>query len=137
MMKTAAVVIPCLLVMSCATSYRPMYMYNEVRVDNATSRAITDVSVRIGDSEGSISCGRIGAKEVCSRRFGKLRYPHQSIEMSWTAEDGIRQTREFEPTIPGYFLTPFPLRILLDLDRDGKVAVRFWQEEPFRTSDDD
>ncbi|MDH3219044.1 MAG: hypothetical protein OEO19_05860 [Gammaproteobacteria bacterium] len=137
MTKIAAILILWLLVISCATSYRPMYMYNEVRVDNATSRVITDVSVRIGDSGSSISCDRIGANEVCSRRFGKLRYPYQSIEMSWTAEDGIRQIREFEPRIPGYFLTPFPLRILLDLERDGEVVVRFWQDEPLRTSDDD
>ncbi len=112
-----------------------MYLYNKVSVDNASSRAITDVTVRIGDSGRLVRCDRISANEECFRRFGKMRFPHQPIVMSWSTADGVREIRELEPAIPAYFLTPFPLRILLELDRDGELSVRFWQDEPFRDSD--
>ena len=135
-MKTAVILILGLLVTSCASSYRPMYLYNEVRIDNATSRALTDVALRIGDSGHSIRCDRIGANAACLKRFRKMRFPHQPIVMSWNTADGDRQIRELEPEIPAYFLTPFPLKILLEVDRDGQLSMRFWQTEPFRDSDD-
>ena len=115
---------------ACSMKYIPTYYFNEIQVVNRTGATITNVSVRFQSSSKTLYCDEVTDNRLCRDRFNKLRYPQQVIELSWTHGDGMQKSRQFNPHIPAYYHTPFPLRVMLKINEEGAVKTYFEQEEP-------
>lgn len=115
---------------ACSMKYTPMYYFNEIQVVNRTGATITNVSVRFQSSTKTLYCDEVTDNRYCRDRFNKRRYPQQVIELSWVHGDGTSQSRQFNPRIPAYYHTPFPLRVMLEINEEGDVKTYFEQEEP-------
>ena len=115
---------------ACMMKYNPKYYFNEIQVVNLSGATITNVSVRIGGSAKTLSCEEVAKNAFCQDLFGKRRYPQQSIELSWTHGDGTQKSQQFNPGIPAYYYTAFPLRVMLEINEQGAVKTYFEQEEP-------
>ncbi len=120
-----------MLLTACISSYNPSYYYNEVQVVNLSGGIINDVSLRVVDSR-SLACEEVLKNAMCDERFGKRRYPQLGIELAWTHPGGERRADSFSPSIPAYYSTSFPLRIVMEVNEDGSVKSFYEQEEPGR-----
>lgn len=132
-MKNLIVLLCCGLMTACATNYyNPSYYFNNVQPVNHTGATITDVSWLVVNSEKARSCPEVANFAMCADRFPKRRYPQQGIEISWTDADGSRNSYMPNPSVPVYFSTAFPLRIVMELNEDGSVNTFYEQDEPGR-----
>ena len=129
-MKLLSTLLLALTSVACVTTYKPTYDYNEIQVVNLTGATITDVNLRVGGSERSLSCDEVLKNALCDDRFGKRRYPQQGLELSWVQADGKQQSQQLAPAIPAYFVTAFPLRIILETREDGTAKAYYEQDEP-------
>ena len=131
-MKKLIVLLACGLMTACATGYNPRYYFNEVQVVNLTGATITDVSWLVVNSPKALSCPEVAKFAMCAERFPNRRYPQQGIELSWSHADGSRKSNMPNPPVAAYFLTAFPLRIVMELSEDGSVKAFYEQDEPGR-----
>ena len=131
-MKKLALLPLGLLLTACVSGYNPFYYFNEVQVVNQTGDRIADVSVRIIDSKKALACDEVNNFAMCDDRFGKRRYPQQGIELSWTHPDGERKSETFNPSVPAFFGSASPLRIVVEIKEDGSVNPFYEQDEPGR-----
>jgi hypothetical protein len=115
---------------ACSMKYTPMYYLNEIQVVNRTGTTITNVSVRFQNSTKTLFCDEVTDNRYCQDLFPRHRYPQQVIELSWVHGDGTTQSRQFNPGIPAYFNTAFPLRLMMEVSEQGTVKTYFEQEEP-------
>ena len=130
--KVLSILLLALASVGCAMTYNPSYFYNEIQVVNLTGGTITEVNLRVGGSERTLSCAEVLKNALCDDRFGERRYPHQGLELSWVHGDGQQNSQQLNPAIPAYFVTAFPLRIMLEALEDGTVKAYYEQEEPGR-----
>ena len=119
---------------ACATGYQPTYYFNEVQVVNLSGAPIRDVDWQVVGSNRSQRCDEVAMYAMCHDRFGKRRYPQQGIELGWTGADGERRSETPAPHVPAFFSTAFALRIVLEIDPDGRVKAFYEQDEPGRGS---
>jgi len=131
-MKKLVTMLACGLMTACAISYNPSYSFNEVQVVNLTGATITDVRWQVINSSKALSCPEVAKFAMCADRFPYRRYPQQGIELSWNHVDGSRKSNMPNPPVPAYFLTSFPLRIVMELSEDGNVKAFYEQDEPGR-----
>ena len=131
-MKKLIALLACCLMTACAGGYNPSYYFNEVQVVNLTGATITDVSWQVVNSPKALSCPEVAKFAMCAERFPKRRYPQQGIEVSWTEADGGRKSNMPNPSVAAYFSTPFPLRVVMELNEDGSVKAFYEQDEPGR-----
>lgn len=129
-MKRLSVIFFSILTTACVVAYNPIYWFNEVQVVNLSGSTITDVRVRVVDTSKSYSCEEVAQFALCRDYFGKRRYPQQGVELSWTHPDGSSKSELLGASIPAYFATAFPLRIVLEIGEDGSVKTFYEQEEP-------
>ncbi|NNE63679.1 MAG: hypothetical protein HKN34_06330 [Gammaproteobacteria bacterium] len=115
---------------ACSMKYTPKYYFNEIQVVNYSGATITNVSVRFESSAKTVKCDVVTKNRLCRDYFNKLRYPRQVIELAWTHGDGVEKSQQFNPRIPAYYHTPFPLRVMLEINEEGAVKTYFEQEEP-------
>ncbi len=133
-MKKLSILLLGILTTACAISYNPIHWFNEVQVVNLSGATITDVNVRVLDTTKSYSCEEVAQFALCQDYFGKRRYPQQGIELSWTHPDGSKKSELLGASIPAYYDTPFPLRIVMEIVEDGSVKIFYEQENPGRDS---
>jgi len=131
-MKKLVTLLACGLMTACAISYNPSYSFNEVQVVNLTGATITDVRWQVINTSKALSCPEVAKFAMCADRFPYRRYPQQGIELSWNHVDGSRKSNMPNPPVPAYFLTSFPLRIVMELSEDGNVKAFYEQDEPGR-----
>ena len=129
-MKNYLIVLLSLSTLACASGYNPRYYFNQVQAVNLTTATITDVSVNFVGSPKAMACDEVAKNAMCADLFGKLLYPQQGIELSWTHTDGSRKSELFSPAIPVTFRSAFPLRIMMLINADGSVKAFYEQEEP-------
>jgi hypothetical protein len=129
-MKKYLIVLLSLSTFACATGYNPRYYYNQVQAVNLTTAAITDVSVNFVGSPRSLACDEVAKNAMCGDLFGKLLYPQEGFELSWTHTDGSRKSELFSPAVPVTFSRGSPLRIMMLINADGSVKAFFEQDEP-------
>ncbi len=130
MIKKYLIVLLSLSTLACATGYNPTYYFNQVQAVNLSTATITDVSVNIVGSRKKLACDEVLKNAMCADLFGKLLYPQQGIELSWTHSDGSRKSEAFSPAVPVTFSSRFPLRIMMLINADGSVKAFYEQEEP-------
>ena len=70
MMKKYFILIPGLLLSSCATSYESLYSYNEILIINRSRELIQDVTISAGEisageTNRTFSCGNIAPLGIC------------------------------------------------------------------------
>ncbi len=121
-----------LVLAGCVTGYNPAYFYNEVHVHNLSGGSIENVSVRVGENGRSFACEQVNKNALCDDRFGKKRYYQNGIELNWTHPDGSRKNALVNPSIPAYFVSSVPLRVIIEILEDGTVKPYFEQDEPGR-----
>jgi hypothetical protein len=132
-MKNLIVLLACGLMTACATDYyNPSYYFNNVQPVNHTGATITDVGWLVVNSTKARSCPEVAKFAMCADRFPKRRYPQQGIEISWTDAEGSRKSHLPNPSVPVYFSTAFPLRVVMELNEDGSVKTFYEQDEPGR-----
>ena len=130
-MKKATILFAALIFTACATgNYSPTYRFNQLMVHNLTGGTINNVNVVVLGAEPSNACPEVNFNAVCDNRFGSRTLPQQGIELSWDHTDGSRRTETFNPPVPTYFNTPFPLRVVMEIDADGNVNPFYEQDEP-------
>lgn len=129
-MKNYLVVLLSLSALACASGYNPRYYFNQVQAVNLTTATITDVSVNFVGSPKALACDEVAKNAMCADLFGRLLYPQQGIELSWTHTDGNRKSEVFSPAVPVTFSSGFPLRIMMLINADGSVKAFYEQEEP-------
>jgi len=129
-MKNYLIVLLSLSTLACASGYNPRYYFNQVQAVNLTTATITDVSVNFVGSPKALACDEVAKNAMCADLFGKLLYPQQGIELSWTHTDGSRKSELFSPAIPVTLRSAFPLRIMMLINADGSVKAFYEQEEP-------
>ena len=130
-MKKFIILFATLTITACATgNYSPSYRFNQLQVHNLTGGSIADVEVVVLESDRSNACDEVNYNAICDRRFGNRPLPQQGIELSWIHTDGSRKTETFNPHVPIYFSTAFPLRIVMEIDADGNVNPFYEQDEP-------
>jgi len=131
-LKKLSILMLALTGVACAMTYNPIYYYNETQVVNLTGGSITDVNLSVSGRERTLGCAEVLKNALCDDRFGKRRYPQQGLELSWVDGDGKQNSQQLNPAIPAYFVTAFPLRIMLEVLEDGSVKAYYEQEEPGR-----
>ena len=134
-MSKISLVVLSLAITACATGYNPRYRFNEVQAVNLTSATITDVSIKITGSKKTLACEEVNNFAMCADRFPRLYYPQQGIDLSWTHADGSRKSESFAPAIPVTYNASFPLRIVMEVNKNGTVKAFYEQDEPSRIYD--
>lgn len=129
-MKILHILVLSVLISACSMKYTPRYYINEIQVVNLSGDTITNVSLQFERSNETLNCAEVTANRYCRDYFSKRRYPQQAIELSWIHVDGTPQSRQLNPGIPAYLNTPFPLRLMLEVNEQGTVKTYFQQEEP-------
>ena len=129
-MKKYLTLFGALLTTSCATTYQPSYVYDEILVVNNSRALIQDISIEVANSGQVFSCGNVAPFGICSNRFGKRRYERNPIQIGWVIGDTARQTEAFVVEVPATFYTGLPLRGVLAIAADGSISAYFEQDTP-------
>lgn len=129
-MKKLLTLFGALLATSCATTYQPSYVYDEILVENNSRELIQDVSIQVANSGQVFSCGNVAAFGICSNRFGRRHYERNPIQIDWVIGDNARQTEAFVVEVPATFHTGLPLRGVLSIAPDGSISAYFEQDTP-------
>ena len=117
------------LSVACVSNgFHPNYIFNQLQVVNLTETTITNVNLQIGGSDRAVSCDKVAKNAVCSKFFGKPRYPQQVNELSWTHGDGTQKSRRFSPKIAAYYDFSLPLRLMVEVHEDGSMKAYFEQD---------
>jgi len=130
MMKKYFVLIPGLLLSSCATSYKSLYSYNEILIINRSKELIQDVTISAGETNRTFSCGNIAPLGICSDKFPPRRYMKSPIRIDWLFGNTSGQTNDFILEVPATFSTEFPLRGVLEISPQGSISAYFAQGTP-------
>lgn len=120
---------------ACATGYSPAYYFNQMQVVNLTGSAISEVRLSIAGTMKTLSCDRVANNAICDERMGARRYPQQAIELNWVDAQGARKSEQLTPAIPAYFVSAFPLRVIVEVLENGTAKAYFEQDEPGRDGD--
>jgi len=128
-MKITLFALSCLTLVSCAIGYNPRMYYSYIEVANHSGGTLSNVELQIGADGRNLRCATVTKNRICHERFGKRRYPRQTIELSWQDSAGKLQSRQLDPSLPAYLSPAFSLHILLKINEDGSVKVEFRQEE--------
>ena len=131
-MKKYLVIGIVLVISACSTSYKPMYMYNEILVVNNSRELLQEVTITVPGTVRTFSCGNIAPLGICSNRFGNRRYEYNPIRIAWVFGNNARQTEEFVVPVPATFGTGLSLRGVLAISPEGQLSAYFQQETPFR-----
>lgn len=131
-MNKLSMLLPVIFVAGCATGYAPSYYFNQVQVINLSGGSISQVDLRVIDSNRVLSCDQVNKNAICNERFGKRRYPQAGIELSWIHPDGTQKSETLSPPVPVTFFNGLPLQIMLEILSDGSVKPYYRQEEPGR-----
>jgi len=116
------------LSLACVSNgYHPNYVFDRLQVVNLTETTITNVNLQIGGSDRAVNCDKVAKNTVCSKFFGKHRYPQQVDELSWTHGDGTQKSRRFSPKIAAYHEFSRPLRLVVEVHEDGSMKALFKQ----------
>jgi len=129
-MKKYFVLIPGLLLSSCATSYKSLYSYNEILIINRSKELIQDVTISAGETNRTFSCGNIAPLGICSDKFPPRRYMKSPIRINWLFGNTSGQTNDFILEVPATFSTEFPLRGVLEISPQGSISAYFAQGTP-------
>jgi len=129
-MKKYFVLIPGLLLSSCATSYKSLYSYNEILIINRSKELIQDVTISAGETNRTFSCGNIAPLGICSDKFPPRRYMKSPIRIDWLFGNTSGQTNDFILEVPATFSTEFPLRGVLEISPQGSISAYFAQGTP-------
>lgn len=129
-MKILSILLLGSLSVACVTGYNPTYYFNEVQAVNLSGATIEDVKIIVVDSNKILSCEEVAKHAMCSDLFNRHRYPQQGVELSWNHPDGKRKSEVFNPAIPVTYNSAFPLRIVMEIRKDGTVKIFYEQEEP-------
>ena len=130
MMKKYFILIPGLLLSSCATSYESLYSYNEILIINRSRELIQDVTISAGATNREFSCGNIAPRGICSDKFPQRPYMKNPIRISWVFGNIAGETSEFILEVPETFSTSIPLRGVLEINPQGSISAYFQQDTP-------
>jgi hypothetical protein len=135
MMKKYFILIPGLLLSSCATSYESLYSYNEILIINRSRELIQDVTISAGEistgeTNRTFSCGNIAPRGICSDKFPPRRYMKSPIRIGWVFGNTSGQSNEFVLEVPATFSTEIPLRGVLEISPQGSISAYFQQDTP-------
>ena len=130
MMKKYFILIPGLLLSSCATSYESPYSYNEILIINRSRQLIQDVTISAGETNRTFSCGNIAPLGICSDKFPRRPYLKNPIRISWVFGNTSGQSNDFVLEVPATYSTEFPLRGVLEISPQGSISAYFQQDTP-------
>jgi len=129
MMKKYFILIPGLLLSSCATSYESLYSYNEILIINRSRELIQDVTISAGETNRTFSCGNIAPRGICSDKFPARQYMKNPIRIGWVFGNTSGQSNDFVLEVPATFSTEYPLRGVLEISPQGSISAYFQQEK--------
>jgi hypothetical protein len=124
-MKTALFALSCLTIVACATGYTPRVSYSYLEIANHTGGTINNVELQIGEDGRNLRCDTVTKNRICSDRFGRRKYPHQTIDLSWQDSAGELQSRQLNPKVPATLSPTKPQRLLMRIKEDGSVEFEF------------
>jgi hypothetical protein len=127
-MKKYLVIGIVLVVSACSTTYKPMYMYNEILVVNNSRELLQEVTITAPSTGRTFSCGNIAPLGICSNHFDNRRYQYNPIRISWVVGNFAQQTEEFVVPVPDSFATGVPLKGVLAVSAEGQMSAYFQQE---------
>jgi len=126
---TALAILVCLLA-GCSSLTAPACTYNEIVIVNQARSALREVAVSATGSGRMFSCGMIAPRGICANRFPPRPYRAQPVQVDWVTGNGSRHSEIIEPTLPASFVARLPLRGVLVIDAQGRVAAYLQQEAP-------
>lgn len=121
-----------IIVAACASTGKPAYMYNEIRVVNNSKQVLRDFSIKVPATRGEFSCGNIAPQGFCANRFEARKYRHNSIRIEWSYGARSRRTDEFVVPVPANFVTGVVLQGIAEINASGTLQVYFLQEEKYQ-----
>jgi hypothetical protein len=124
-MKTTLFALSCLTLVACATGYTPRVLYGYVEVANHTGGTITNVELQVGADGRNLRCDAVTKNRICYERFGRRRYPNQTIDLSWQDSAGELQSRQLNPKVPATVSSTKSQRLLMRIKEDGSVEFEF------------
>jgi hypothetical protein len=124
-MKAALFALSCLTLVACATPYVPRVLYSYIEIVNHTDDTITNVELQVGADGRNLRCDTLTKNRICHDRFGPLRYPHQTIDVSWQDSAGELQSRQLDSKVPAWVNSGTSQRLLIRIEEDGSVEVEF------------
>ena len=124
-MKTTLFVLSCLTLVACATGYTPRVFYSYIQIANHTGDTINNVELQVGADGRNLRCDTVTKNRICGVRFGRRRYPQQTLDLSWQDSAGELQSRQLDPRVPAYVSSANPQRLLMRIKEDGSVEVEF------------
>lgn len=130
MMKIYLVAGLALLATGCSSTYKPNYIYSEIRVVNNSRELLQEVTVTVPSTGRTLSCGNIAPLGICSNRFGKRRYEYNPIRIDWAFGNSAGQTDEFVVPVPATFSTGLAMRAVIAISEQGEISAYFKQESP-------
>ena len=128
-MKVLSLVVLCLAVFACATTYNPRYYYSNIEVANLTGETIRNVKVQIGPEGRTLECAEVTNNRLCQQRYVKRVYPNAMIQLSWQSSDGQQMSAQMNPSVPLTLVPSQSLRVMMDIAEDGSVKFYFKQDD--------
>ena len=119
------------LLASCASVSKPQYHINEIVVVNNSRAIVQDVAIRSSATGRVFACGNVAPLGICADRFPNRRLAEGPVVVEWTL-GGKRGSATLPVEVPAYIVTGRPLRGVLEIGPDGRVAGRFEQDTSFR-----
>ena len=128
-MKTALFALSCLTLVACATGYIPRVSYSYIEIVNHTDGTINNVELQVGADGRNLRCDTVTKNRICYERFGRRKYPHQTIDLSWQDSAGELQSRQLDPKVPATVSSAKSQRLLMRIKEDGSVEVEFRSDQ--------
>jgi hypothetical protein len=131
-MKKLSILLISFLSVACASNgYNPSYYFNKLQVVNLTDSTITDLNLKIGGSDLSLSCAEVAKNTVCYEYFGSRKYPQQVDVLRWMDGSGTQRSQQLSLEIAAYFNTRKALQLVIEILEDGSVKTIFRQDGRF------
>jgi hypothetical protein len=124
-MKTALFALSCLTLVACATGYTPRVFYSYIQIANHTGGTINNVELQVGTDGRNLRCDTVAKSRICDDRFGRRKYPNETIDLSWQDSAGEVQSRQLNPKVPATVSSAKSQRLLMRIKEDGSVEFEF------------
>jgi len=117
------------ILVSCASIIKQDYYYDEIIINNKSSKSVSDVVIKVSETGMMFSCSFIPSQGECSNKFRKRKYRGHSVSLSWIFNNDVKKySQQIKLQLPKEAKSTKPLKGMLVIDNQGTVNPYLFQE---------
>jgi hypothetical protein len=76
-----------------------------------------------------VACAEVTNDKLCQQRFPKIRYPEQTVQLTYQTGAVEAQSKQMNPAIPLTLDVGNSIRLMLEIHADGSVKAYFKEDD--------